>query len=102
MVTRIGGFRRKTRYKLQKNFRKKGKLSLSSYFQNFNVGDKVCLVAESSIQKGMYHPRFHGTVGVVKGKMGRCYEVSIKDFNKPKTVVVHPIHLKAAGAIKNG
>lgn len=89
-----GGFRKKTRHKLSKNFRDKGKISLTKYFQVFNEGDKVCLVAEPAVQTGMYFPRFHGLAGVIKNKKGKCYEVEIYDQNAKKTVIVHPVHLK--------
>ena len=46
------------------------------------------------MQKGMYHSRFYGKMGVVKGKKGRCYEVMITDGSKQKTLIVHPVHLK--------
>jgi len=94
MVQRIGGFRRKTRFKLQKGIREKGKVSLSKYFQKFEVGDKVCLKAEPSVHKGMYFPRFHGKVGEVSRRRGFCYEVTIKDGNKQKMLIVHPVHMK--------
>ncbi len=94
MATRIGGFRRKSRYKLKKDNKEKGKLSLSKFFQQVEIGNKVCLKAEPAYQKGMYLPRFHGKIGVVKSKKGRCYEVLIKDMNKEKIVVVHPVHFK--------
>ena len=94
MVTRIGSPRRKTRQKLSKGVRQKGKIPLSKYFQTFENGDKVKLLAEPAVQKGMYFPRFHGSVGHVNGKQGSCYQVAIKDFNKRKTLVVHPVHLK--------
>ena len=75
MAKRIGGFRRKTRHKLKKNVKEKGKMSLSRYFQNFNEGERVTLVAEPSIHRGMPYPRFLGKSAVVKIKRGRCYEV---------------------------
>jgi len=96
MATRIGGFRRKTRDKLAKPQKQKGKMSLTKFFQKFNEGDKVYLKADPAYQKGMYFPRFHGKVGVLKGKKGRCYEVQIKDFGKDKTLIVHPVHLQRA------
>lgn len=96
MVQRTGSFRRKTRSKLKKNIRKKGKISISKYFQKFQEKDKVRLNAEPAIQKGMYFPRFHNKTGVIKGKKGRCYEVQIKDGKKPKTLIIHPVHLKKA------
>ena len=96
MTRRIGGMRRKTRYKFRKEARAKGKISLSDYFQSFNAGDKVHLGLESGVQKGMYRPKFMGKTGVVRGKRGRCYEVRINDFNKEKILIVHPVHLKRA------
>lgn len=93
-MQRVGGFRRKTRNKLKKNVRQKGKINIRKYFQKFKKGDKVVFKAEPAIQKGMYHPRFHGKVGVVTGKTGNCYDVKIKDGKKVKLFKVHPIHLK--------
>lgn len=94
MTQRIGGLRRKTRHKLAKNVRDKGKISLARYFQEFKTGDKVCLVAEPSMHDGMYHPRFHGKAATIVSKRGKCYEVAIKDVTMAKILIVHPIHLK--------
>jgi len=94
MVKRIGSSRRKTRKKFSKKIRRKGKISVSNYFQLYKIGDKVGLRGESSVQKGMYHPRFYGSIGTIKAKKGKCYEVLIKDKNKQKTLIVHPVHLR--------
>ena len=95
MVTRIGTKQRKTRHKYTKALREKGKIPLSIYFQELKAGDKVGLKTNGSIQKGRFFPRFHGLTGTVTGvKKGFCYEVSIKDGGKKKTLFVHPIHLK--------
>ena len=96
MVKRIGGIRRKTRYKFRKEKRRKGKISVTRYLQSFNIGDKVHLNIESAVQKGMYYPRFMGKTGLIKGRRGRCYEVAINDLGKEKTLIVHPVHLKKA------
>ena len=93
MVSRIGGFRRKTRHKLSKNIRRQGKISLKKYLQEFTEGERCVLKAEPAVQKGMYFPRFHGKSGIVKAKRGACYEVTIKDGKLAKTIVVHPVHL---------
>jgi large subunit ribosomal protein L21e len=93
MVTRQGGFRRKTRAKLRKKKSDKGKLSQRKFFQKLEIGDRVRLTAEPAHHKGMYYPRFHGMVGVVKAKKGACYDVAIKDHNKDKVLIVHPVHL---------
>ena len=94
MVKRIGTARTKTRHKLRKSIRRRGKISLTRYFQSFNIGDRVVLTAEPAVQKGMYIPRFYGKSGVVKAKRGKCYEVVIKDNKKEKNLIVHPVHLK--------
>ena len=93
MVKRIGGLRRKTRYKFRKEKRRRGKISITKYFQSFSAGDRVYLGLESAVQKGMYHPRFMGRAGIIKSKRGRCYEVTINDLGKKKTLIVHPVHL---------
>lgn len=89
-----GKGRKKTRQKFRKDVREKGKVSLTRYLQNFSEGDRVILRAEPGYQKGIYHGRFHGKSGSIANKIGRCYEVIIKDFNKVKTLIVHPVHLK--------
>ena len=94
MVRRIGGLRRKTRYKFRKEKRSRGKISITRYFQSFSAGDRVYLGVEPAVQKGMYHPRFTGKSGIVRAKRGRCYEVAINDLGKKKTLVVHPVHLR--------
>jgi len=94
MVKRTGGSRRKTRHKLKKNVRTRGKISLTSFFQKFNSGDKVVLKAEPGYQKGMYFPRFHGKTVVISKQIGTCYEVLLNDQGKDKTLIVHPVHLK--------
>jgi len=94
MVKRTGAGRRKSRHKLSKNAKDKGKISLTKYFQKFNIDDRVILKADPAVQKGMYHVTFHGKSGLIKTQKGACYEVEIKDGGKLKTVIVHPIHLK--------
>jgi large subunit ribosomal protein L21e len=94
LVKKIGSFRRKTRHKLSKKPRKKGKINISKYFQSFKTGEKVILKAEPAVQKGMYRPVFHGKSGIVKDKKGSCYSVLINDKSKQKTIIIHPVHLK--------
>jgi large subunit ribosomal protein L21e len=94
MAMRIGGSRRKTRHKMQKNVRDHGKIKLSSYLDEFKTGDRVCLATEPSVHEGLYHSRFHGKIGTVVSKKGSCYYVQIKDINMAKKLIVHPVHLK--------
>ena len=93
MVQRVGGFRRKSRNKLKRGVHVKGKISISGYLREFSAGERVTLLCNSAVQKGMYFPRFHGKIGTISKARGECYEVVIKDGEKNKTV--HPIHLRA-------
>ena len=94
MAQRTGGLRRKTRHKLRKNVREKGKISIRRYLQKFDINDKVALVLDSSIHAGIFHPRFHGDVGKIIGKQGSCYKVHIMDGKLCKLFVIHPSHMR--------
>lgn len=94
MGKRKGGLRRRSRALFRKNVRSRGKFSLSRYFASFNPGDRVVLCGEPSIQKGLYHSRFHGKQGIVSAKRGRCYEILVQDGQKQKLLILHPVHLK--------
>jgi len=98
MAQRIGRFRRKTRSKLKKNVKDRGKISIKNYLQSFLVNEKVLLKAEPAVQDGMYFPRFHGKIGIVIGRQGKCYQIKIKDFKKEKILLVHPVHLRKCQA----
>jgi len=94
MAKRIGTARRKTRHLFAKPRKMKGKMPLRKFFQTFAPGDRVTLIAEPSVQKGMYFRRFHNSVGTITRRRGFCYELTIKDVTKPKTLIVHPVHLR--------
>ncbi len=95
-MARKGGVRRSSRAMYSKNIKTKGKISLKNYLSTFKDGEKVYLNLEPSILKGQYHTRFVGKSGKVVGSQGKCYVVEIKDFDKPKKVLVHPVHLRRA------
>ncbi len=77
----------------KKNYKRRGKISITKYLQEFEEGDKVILNAEPAVQKGGYFKRFHGLTGEVVGKSGSCYEVMVKDSDKEKKLIIHPVHL---------
>jgi len=64
--------------------------------QSFKKDQKVHLILESSFHKGEPYTPFIGKTGTIKSQRGKCYEVSIKDGNKEKLLIIHPIHLKAS------
>ncbi len=94
MSKRVGGSRHRTRRTFKKDMRQRGKISISRYFDVFKPGDRVCLNAETAIQGGLYHERYHGRMGTVKAKRGFCYEVAVPDGGTTKTMCLHPAHLK--------
>ena len=93
MTKRAGGARRKTRQKFRRRAQEKGKVSIRDYLQQFNVGEKVVLLANSSVHQGMYFRRFHAKTGIIQKKRGSCYEVKVLDGKKEKITIVHPVHL---------
>ena len=94
MVKRIGSRHRKTRHKFMLHYRQRGKIPLSQYFQELNSGEYVHLAIQPNVQEGRFYRRFHGCSGVITGKKGSCYEVTIKDGGKEKRLFVHPAHLQ--------
>lgn len=89
-----GGFRRKTRHKLQKRKRHRGKVTITRMLQEFKIGDKVRVIQEPAIHKGMPNPKFKNVVGEVIKKRGKAYIVKLKDLNKIKRVVSASVHLR--------
>jgi len=49
------GPRKKTRYKFKKDLRKRGLPPVTCVIQKFEIGDRVHIVCNPSIQKGMPH-----------------------------------------------
>ncbi|MFQ6087976.1 MAG: 50S ribosomal protein L21e [Candidatus Methanofastidiosia archaeon] len=93
-MERSKGFRSKTRGKLRKRTRARGMISLSRILSDFKVGERVSIVIEPSIHKGMPHPKFHGLTGKVLERRGNSYLVEIRDGGKLKRVISRPEHLK--------
>ncbi len=79
-----------------KKIRAKGKLKLSSYFKVIDNGERVAVVDERGVHMS-FPKRLRGMSGVVSGARGKFKEVEIKDGNKLKTFVIHPVHLKVLG-----
>ncbi len=89
------GPRKKTRHKFKKALRRRGLPPATSVIQKFDIGQKVHIVVDSSIHKGMPHRRFHGRTGTVTGQRGRAWILEISDGNATKVVISRPQHLKA-------
>jgi len=79
-----------------KKIRDKGKLKLSSYFKNIDDGERVAVVDERGVRMN-FPQRLRGMSGKVMKSRGKFKEVEIKDGNKLKTFVIHPVHLRILG-----
>jgi large subunit ribosomal protein L21e len=88
------GFRRKTRHKLRKPVRQRGKIPITKMIQQFDLGARVHIVIEPSVHKGQPHPRFQGKTGVVIEKRGRSYLIEVSDNKSKKRVLSAPVHLR--------
>ncbi|MBR4503571.1 MAG: 50S ribosomal protein L21e [Candidatus Methanomethylophilaceae archaeon] len=87
------GTRTKTRNLLKKKARARGLSPITKGLQTFEEGEKVNIIIDPSVHKGMPFSRFHGLTGVIIGERGSAYEVSVKDGDKVKTVIARPEHL---------
>jgi large subunit ribosomal protein L21e len=76
-----------------KKIREKGKLSLSSYFKKIEDGASVALVVNPGV-RASFPLRLRGMSGKVAESRGKFKLVEIKDGNKKKTFIIHPVHLR--------
>lgn len=98
MVVRSKGFRSKTRHKLQKRHREKGRPPVTHSLRKFEENAKVAIVINPSIHKGMPHPRFQGLTGVVKERRGDAYLIEVRTGGLYKIVIARPEHLRLVTA----
>ena len=89
------GMRKKSRDKLSRTVRAKGKSSVVRAIQEFDTGAMVHVIIDPSIHKGMPHPRFHGKTGEVVGTRGRAFVLKVTDGDATKTLITLPEHLTA-------
>jgi len=94
LVKRSKGIRSKSRKLLRKKPRERGIHSITRALQQFEEGESVNIVIDSSVHKGMPHIRFQGCTGKVEGKQGGSYLVGINDGKKHKTLIIRSEHLR--------
>ncbi|MCK4332517.1 MAG: 50S ribosomal protein L21e [Thermoplasmatales archaeon] len=93
MVQRSRGIRSKSRHILRRKPRNRGISSITRAIQQFETGDSVSVIIDSSVHKGMPHPRFQGVTGKIEGMQGDAYLVGITVGKKHKTLIVRSEHL---------
>ncbi|MDH5401656.1 MAG: 50S ribosomal protein L21e [Candidatus Heimdallarchaeota archaeon] len=90
------GFDNRTRSLFRKHARLRGLKSLRYLIEPIQVGEKVDILLNSTIQNGRPHRRFNGSSGTVIEKRGQCYVLSVPVGNKEKTVISRPEHLRSS------
>ncbi|HEY5605289.1 MAG TPA: 50S ribosomal protein L21e [Thermoplasmata archaeon] len=96
MVKASKGIMEKTRQKFRRSPRERGLSPITRSFQSFEVGERVTILIDSSVQKGWPHNRFHGMTGTVVGKRGRAFLVDVRFGHRTKQAPVLPEHLRRA------
>jgi large subunit ribosomal protein L21e len=79
---------------MSKKVRKRGISPLSSVLVDYEVGQRVDIVINPSVHKGMPHRRYHGRTGVVKDLRGRAVVVDVSLGKAMKTLIIRPEHLR--------
>lgn len=94
-MVRHHGVRSKTRQLLRKRPRQKGLAPLGRYLVDYEIGDKVDIIADPANHKhGFPHKRFHGKTGTIVGRRGKCYEVEVRDQNRKKMIIIGVEHFR--------
>jgi len=94
LVKHSHGYRSRTRKLLRKKPRERGLFPLSRILYQYEIGERVTIIIDPSIHKGMPHKRYHGKVGVIVGKRGRAYIIETYLGEKRKILIVRPEHLR--------
>ena len=76
-----------------KKIREKGKLRLSSYFKKIEDGATVAIVTDAGV-RASFPKRLKGKSGKVASSRGKFKIVELKDGDKMKTFIIHPVHLR--------
>jgi large subunit ribosomal protein L21e len=90
------GIMEKTRQKFRRRARDRGLSPITRSFVEYEIGQKVVIVIDSSVQKGWPHHRFHGLTGTIVASRGRAYVVDVRFGGKIKQAIVLPEHLRRA------
>jgi len=97
-MTRSKGKRSNTRNIATRSFRKNGPEHMSSYIQDFKIGDYVDVAMNSSIHKGMPYKYYHGKTGKIfnisKSSIGVKIEKIVGNRKIIKKIDVKIEHVK--------
>ncbi len=83
-----GSFNRRTR-----KLKGKSVVSVAQLVRTFKVGDRV-IIDPKAKWIGLPHLRYASRHGVIREKRGKSYVVEVADFNKKKSIICGPVHLR--------
>ena len=92
-MRRSKGFRTKNRTLLRRKPRDRGKQPLGRLLITYDLGQRVRIMINPAVQKGMPHRRYHGRVGTVAEKRGRSYVVEVAGTRTPRVIIARPEHI---------
>jgi large subunit ribosomal protein L21e len=74
--------------------RERGKTGLSKLLYEYKLRQKVVVMIDPSIHRGMPHRRYHGKIGTITEKRGRAYLIEIPQGKVVKNIITLPEHMK--------
>ena len=80
----------------RKSVRERGKIKFSEYFKKLEKGDRVAVKEEKGVVKN-FPKRIQGRTGTIMEQRGSNYVIKLKELNKEKIFIIHPVHLKLVG-----
>ncbi|HZY47001.1 MAG TPA: 50S ribosomal protein L21e [Candidatus Bathyarchaeia archaeon] len=92
-MRRSKGFRTKNRTLLRRKPRDRGKQPLGRLLIPYAPGQRVRIMINPAVQKGMPHRRYHGRVGTISEKRGRSYVVEVAGTRTPRLIIARPEHI---------
>src|SRR5215470_11660916 len=94
-LKRSHGYRNRNRTLLRRKPRDRGKIALGRLLINYQLGQRVRIMINPAVQKGMPHRRYHGRVGAVMEKRGRAYVIEVSSGSKyPRQIIARPEHIE--------
>lgn len=68
--------------------------SLGRYLIPYEIGSKVDIIIDPSVQKGQPHFKFQGRTGTIIEKRGRAYIITLKVGHKDMYIIARPEHMR--------
>lgn len=87
------GYRAHTRHLFAREFGERGTIPLSTYLQNYRVGDLVDIKGNGAVQKGLPHKYYHGKTGVVWNVTPRAIGIQVNKLHRNR-IIRKKIHVR--------